>query len=298
MNQLPDIRYMELPEAVIAYSITGKGPPLLLLHGFPETHVAWFQIAPLLEDGFTLIMADLPGYGDSTITTHGGDERYTKRNMARQLVAFMENLGYQQFYLAGHDRGARVAFRLCLDFPHHVQKVVMLDIIPTADIAERLNFKLASSLGNWWLMGQPSPLPETLFETTHEFYLEHILNSWSGGKAFFGSLARSEYSRCFGNAASRRAIFAEYRMGNTLDLEDEQQSREKGEKVICPLLILWSSDGFVTGFGDPLIIWQNWCNNVAGKQLNGSHFFMEELPLEVSVLFKQFFMNEEPFNYS
>lgn len=107
MNQLPDIRYMELPEAVIAYSITGKGPPLLLLHGFPETHIAWFQIAPLLEDGFTLIMADLPGYGDSTITTHGGDERYTKRNMARQLVAFMGNLGYQQFYLAGHDRGGQ-----------------------------------------------------------------------------------------------------------------------------------------------------------------------------------------------
>ncbi|SDG62063.1 alpha/beta hydrolase fold [Chitinophaga filiformis] len=184
MTELPETRYIELPEASIAYSISGKGWPLLLLHGFPETHVAWFQIAPFLEDRFMLIMPDLPGYGDSIVTASGGDDRYTKRNMARLLVAFMEKLGYRQFSLAGHDRGARVAFRLCLDFPHHVQKVAMLDIIPTADIADRLNFKLASSLGNWWLMGQPSPLPETLLAASHEFYLEHILHSWSGGKAF------------------------------------------------------------------------------------------------------------------
>lgn len=292
MNQLPEINYIELPEANIAYSIAGRGWPLLLLHGFPETHVAWSQLAPLLEEEFTLIMADLPGYGDSVVTAHGGDERYTKRNMARLLVAFMEKLGYPQFFLAGHDRGARVAFRLCLDFPNYVKKVALLDIIPTADIADRLSFKLASSLGNWWFMAQPDPLPETLLAQNYEFYLEYILHGWSGGKAFFDPLVRSEYSRCFRDPDSRRAIFAEYRMGNTVDLADEQQSYERGEKVNCPLLALWSSDGFVTGFGDPLVIWQNWCDNVSGKQLEASHFLMEELPLEVSALFRQFFTTD------
>lgn len=288
-SELLAMHYEELPDAQIAYSIAGNGPPLLLLHGFPETHAAWFQVAPLLASAFTLVMPDLPGYGDSSITAEGGDERYTKQNMARLLVAFIEQLGYPEFFVAGHDRGGRVAFRMCLDFPHRIGKAAMLDIIPTADIADRINFSLAGSLANWWFMGQPHPLPETILAANHDFYLEYILNKWSGGKTFMLPAARDEYFRCFRRHAVIDGMCAEYRAGNTLDLQAERESRDSGQRIQCPLLVLWSDDGFVTGFGDPLSIWRQWCGNVTGQQLTASHFLMEEQPVVTANHLQSFF---------
>jgi haloacetate dehalogenase len=278
-----------LPDAEIAYSIAGDGPPLLLLHGFPETHAAWLQVVPLLASSFTLVMPDLPGYGDSLITTEGGDERYTKQNMARLLEAFMKQLGYSTFFVAGHDRGGRVAFRMCLDYPQQVLKAAMLDIIPTADIADRIDFSLAGSLANWWFMAQPHPLPETILAACHDFYLDYILNKWSGDKTFMLPAARLDYFRCFRRRAVIDAVCAEYRAGNTLDLQAERESRNNGRRIQCPLLVLWSHDGFVTGFGDPLAIWQQWCSNVTGQQLTASHFLMEEQPVVTARYLQSFF---------
>lgn len=288
-NELLPVQYAALPGAHIAYSIAGDGPPLLLLHGFPETHAAWLQIVPLLAPAFTLVMPDLPGYGDSSVTAEGGDERYTKQNMARLLVAFMEQLGYPAFFVAGHDRGGRVAFRMCLDFPGRVWKAAMLDIIPTADIAERIDFSLAGALANWWFMAQPHPLPETLLAASHDFYLAYILDKWSGGKTFMLPAARSEYFRCFRKGSVINAVCAEYRAGNTLDLQAERESRNNGQRLQCPLLVLWSNDGFVTGFGDPLSIWQQWCRDVTGQQLAASHFLMEEQPGAIAHHLQSFF---------
>jgi haloacetate dehalogenase len=281
--------YVDLPDAQIAYSIAGGGPPLLLLHGFPETHAAWLQVVPLLASAFTLVMPDLPGYGDSSITAEGCDERYTKQNMARLLVAFMEQLGYSAFFVAGHDRGGRVAFRMCLDFPRRVWKAAVLDIIPTADIADRTDFSLAGSLANWWFMSQPHPLPETMLTASHDFYLEYILNKWSGDKTFMLPAARRDYFRCFCRPAVIDAVCAEYRAGNTLDLQAERESRDSGQHILCPLLVLWSDDGFVTGFGDPLSIWQQWCRDVTGQQLAASHFLMEEQPVATASYLQSFF---------
>lgn len=288
-SELLAIHYEDLPGAQIAYSIAGNGPPLLLLHGFPETHAAWLQVVPLLAPAFTLVMPDLPGYGDSRITTGGGDERYTKQNMAHLLVAFMEQLGYPEFFVAGHDRGGRVAFRMCLDFPGRVWKAAMLDIITTADIADRMNFSLAGSLANWWFMGQPHPLPETILTVSHDFYLDYILNKWSGGKTFMLQAVRDEYFRCFRRRDVIDAVCAEYRVGNSLDLQAERESRDNGQRIQCPLLILWSDDGFVTGFGDPLSIWQQWCREVTGEQLTASHFLMEEQPVVTANCLQSFF---------
>ncbi|WP_426582743.1 alpha/beta hydrolase [Mucilaginibacter sp. R-33] len=283
-------RYADLPGAQIAYSIVGNGPPLLLLHGFPETHAAWLQAAPLLAPAFTLVMPDLLGYGDSTITADGGDERYSKQNMARLLAAFMEQLGYPAFFIAGHDRGGRVALRMCLDFPNRIWKAAMLDIIPAADIADRIDFSLAGSLANWWFMGQPHPLPETILTVSHDFYLEYILNQWSGGKSFILPAARDEYFRCFRKRVVIDAVCAEYRAGNALDLQAERESRKSGQRIQCSLLVLWSDDGFVTSFGDPLHIWRQWCGDVTGHQLSASHFLMEEQPTAIASNFLSFFL--------
>jgi haloacetate dehalogenase len=288
-SELLATHYVDLPDAQIAYSIAGDGPPLLLLHGFPETHAAWLQVVPLLASAFTLVMPDLPGYGDSSITTEGCYERYTKQNMAGLLVAFMEQLGHAAFFVAGHDRGGRVAFRMCLDFPHRIWKAAMLDIIPTADIADRIDFPLAGSLANWWFMGQPHPLPETILAATHDFYLEYILNKWSGDKSFILPAVRSEYFRCFRKRTVIDAVCAEYRAGNTLDLQAERESRKRGQRIQCPLLVLWSDDGFVTSFGDPISVWRQWCMDVTGQQLAASHFLMEEQPLAIANYLLRFF---------
>lgn len=287
--ELLPTKFVDLTDAKVAYSIAGHGPPLLLLHGFPETHAAWLQVVPLLKSTFTLVMPDLPGYGDSSITIEGGDERYTKQSMSRQLVAFMEKLGYPAFFLARHDRGGRVAFRMCLDFPQRILKAAILDIIPTVDIADRIDFSRARSLANWWFMGQPHPLPETILRTNHDFYVDHLLNEWSGHKTFMLPAARREYFRCFSRPEVIDALCAEYRAGNTLDLQAERESKDFGHRVQCPLLVLWSDDGFVTSFGDPLVIWRQWCSDVRGQQLSASHFLMEEQPAITASLLQSFF---------
>jgi len=287
--ELLPTNYVKLPDAQSAYSISGDGPPILLLHGFPETHASWLQVVPLLTPAFTLVMPDLPGYGDSSISAEGGDERYTKRNMARLLVAFMEQLGYTAFFVAGHDRGGRVAFRLCLDYPQRVWKAAMLDIIPTVDIAERIDFSLAGALANWWFMSQLHPLPESILAASHDLYLEYILNKWSGEKAFILPAARRDYFRCFRRRAVIEAVCAEYRAGNSFDLQAERASRDSDQHIQCPLLVLWSDDGFVTGFGDPISVWKQWCRDVTGQQMAASLFLMEEQPGDTADYLRSFF---------
>jgi haloacetate dehalogenase len=288
-RELLPTHYADLPDAKIAYSIAGDGPPLLLLHGFPETHAAWLQVVPLLSSTFTLVMPDLPGYGDSSVAIEGGDERYTKQNMSRQLVAFMQQLGYPSFFLAGHDRGGRVAFRMCLDFPDRVRKAAILDIIPTVDIADRIDFARAGSLSNWWFMSQPRPLPEMMLAASHDFYLDYILDRWSGNKTFMLPAARLDYLRCFSRPGVIDSLCAEYRAGNTLDLQAERESRNSGQRIQCPLLVLWSEDGFVTSFGDPIATWEQWCSDVKGQQLAASHFLMEEQPATIAAHLRSFF---------
>ena len=290
MHPLSEIKYQIAGDSKIAFVQCGSGSPLLLLHGFPETHFAWHKVAPELAKHFLLVIPDLPGYGDSTGPAIDiNHEAYSKRNMADILVRFMEKLGFEKFFVAAHDRGARVAYRMALDHPQKILRLALLDIIPTGEIADRLTYESASQLGNWWFLSQPFPFPETLIQNNADFFLNHILDSWSGTAKPITEKARQEYLRYFKNSKVVRTMCEEYRAGISIDVRHDRRDKKDGRFIQCPLLILWASDGFVTSFGDPLEVWKTRAKNVKGYQINSAHFLMEEVPAEIQNAFIDFF---------
>lgn len=288
--QLPsDLRLMsqfkayKIPvgDATIDLAMSGEGHPLVLLHGFPETKMAWRKIAPKLAEGFKVLVPDLPGYGDSTgPTSDSKHENYSKRALASILIQAIKQLGIEQFALAGHDRGGRIAYRLALDHPGLVTSLTLLGIIPTTEIMERLTYSTARSMENWFFLSQPKPLPETMISAMPDFYLNHILDHWAEDGTAIPQDVRMEYLRCFRNPAVINAICEEYR-ASEIDLQHDRYDRANGKHIACPTLILWSEKGFTASFGDPLAIWKNWTNDVRGLPLPGGHFLMEETPEEV-----------------
>jgi haloacetate dehalogenase len=290
MHELLDIDYEVVNDSKIAFAQIGSGSPLLLLHGFPETHFAWHKVAPELAKHFMLIIPDIPGYGDSTgPAIDARHEAYSKRNMSAVLIAFMQKLGFEKFYVAAHDRGARVAYRMALDHPEKILRLALLDIIPTGEIANRLTYESASQLGNWWFLSQPFPFPETLIQNNTEYFLNYILDSWSGSAKPIAEEARNEYLRCFKNQDVIRTICEEYRAGISIDVQHDREDQKEKRRIKGPLLVLWASDGFVTSFGDPLEIWKQWAEDVQGHQIISAHFLMEEVPAEIQNAFIKFF---------
>ena len=265
----------------------GSGPVLLLLHGYPQTHLAWRKLAPLLTSRFTVVAADLPGYGDSTLSDDNRNaERISKRTMAGVLADVMTELGVPRFALVGHDRGARVAYRLALDLPQRVDAIALLDIIPILEMADRLTYASARQMAHWFWLAQPSTAPETLIGRDPELYLRHIIDAW-GGSDVIERDAVEEYLRCFRKPEVLRAAGAEYR-ADQLDLEHDRADRTAGRRIACPLLALWAQGGLTEEFGDPLGIWRDWADDVNGCAIAGGHFMMEESPRRIAGLLEPF----------
>jgi len=263
----------------IAYRIGGSGPGLLLLHGHPQTHVIWHKIAGDLAKHFTVVAADLRGYGDSARPE--ADEQhlnYSKREMGRDGVALMDSLGFSEFSVLAHDRGARVAHRLALDHPQAVQRMVLLDIAPTLSMYAQTDEAFARAYWHWFFLIRPAPLPETLIEANPEQYLRSVMGSRSAGLKPFTDEAFSEYLRCISLPGSARGICEDYRASATVDLEHDRADIEAGRQLNMPLLALWGAEGTVGRCFNPLHEWQQVATDVRGKALPGGHYLAEEIP--------------------
>lgn len=276
--------------------IGGGGPPLLLLHGFPETHLMWRDVAPPLAASFTTICADLRGYGDSTCPPSTPDHApYAKRAMALDLVALMAALGFDRFGIAGHDRGGRVAYRLALDHPDKVTKLAVLDVVPTLDAWERADARLALGFWPWSLLAQPAPLPEHLLGGAPEAVIADAASEWGSAADAMPPEIRAAYAAMFAAPERCHAICEEYRAAAGLDRDHDAVDRQAGRRIACPTLILWSGEGALGSWydpeGGPLGLWRNWCDDVQGRAVAGGHFFPEEDPAGTAALLETFFRN-------
>jgi haloacetate dehalogenase len=263
----------------IAYRIGGSGPGLLLLHGHPQTHVIWHKVAPALARHFTVVAADLRGYGDSEKPEADADQVvYSKREMARDMVELMASLGFVQFDLLAHDRGARVAHRLALDHPAAVRRLILLDIAPTLAMYRQTTEAFARAYWHWFFLIRPAPLPETLIEADPELYLRSVMGSRSAGMRPFTDEAFAEYLRCLKLPGTARGICGDYRASAGIDLEHDQADIEAGRLMDTPLLALWGGDGTVGRCFDPLAEWRKVASDVRGKPLSAGHYLAEEVP--------------------
>jgi haloacetate dehalogenase len=254
----------------------GKGPPLLLLHGWPQTLAEWHIVAPLLAKDFTVIATDLRGYGDSSKpadgTNHSG---HSKREMARDQVEVMEKLGHRKFALVGHDRGGRVSHRLVLDHAERVWKLAVLDIVPTHKVYSTVTKQLATAYYHWFFLIQAAPLPETLLGNNGEFFLRRLF----GGVRDMPAPIFAEYLRAFKNPATVHAMCEDYRAAASIDLEHDEADLTK--KIACPLLTLWGAKGAMQSLYDVPATWRERASNVSGKALPGGHWLPEEVPQEL-----------------
>lgn len=266
----------------------GSGPPLLLLHGYPETHIMWHAVAPALARHFHVVCPDLRGYGDSGKPEGGQDHSaYSKRAMAQDMVDVMASLGHQEFMVAGHDRGARVTHRMVLDHTDRVLKACIMDIAPTLHMFRNTDQNFATGYYHWFFLIQPNGLPEHLIGADPGFYLTEKLKRWSAPGAVFSEEAVAEYIRCFGKPEAIHASCEDYRAAATIDLEHDENDLER--KIPCPLLVLWGSRGFVNRTYDVLDVWRERGTQVQGKALDCGHFLPEEVPEAVIAELLAFF---------
>lgn len=272
----------------------GKGPPLLLLHGFPETHLMWHRVAPVLAQRCTVICADLRGYGASGKPESRPDHSpYAKRAMALDMLHVMQDQGFERFGVVGHDRGARVAYRLALDHPKCVERLAVLDVIPTSDAFAHADARFALAFWPWSLLAQPAPLPETLIAGAPDAVIDDALSNWGSDAAAFPAEVRAAYVAALSDSASVHAICEEYRAAATLDVEHDNEDRQAGRRIDCPLLALWSAgsalDTWYQDIGGPLGLWKSWAPSAKGRPIAGGHFFAEQNAAETAAELLQFF---------
>lgn len=263
----------------------GSGPPLVLLHGYPQTHVCWHRVAPRLAETHTVVAMDLRGYGASSAPDGGGladpkHEVYSKRTMARDVIAVMAALGHDRFAVMGHDRGARVAYRLALDSPEAVTRLVLLDILPTIEQWDNMRWQSALRAYHWAFLAQPFPLPETLIAGAPTHYVEHTLASWTrdGTLAALEPAALAHYHALLAAPARVHAVCEDYRAGATYDREADAADRAAGRLITTPTLLLWGSDYLGKGAVNPLDVWRRWCTDLRGGEIVSGHFLAEENP--------------------
>jgi haloacetate dehalogenase len=266
----------------------GSGPPVLLLHGFPQTHAMWHRLAPELANEHTVVAADLRGYGDSSRPPSGDDHAaYAFRAMAADQVALMRELGHERFAVVGHDRGARVAHRMALDHTDAVQRLAVLDIVPTLHIYEHVDRALATAYYHWFFFIQPAPMPERLIEGDPIGYLHALLGGWGSGLPVFAPEALAEYERCFADARARHAMLEDYRAGASIDLEHDRADRDR--RVEVPTLVVWGARGVVGKRPEnPLDVWRSRAADVRGTSVDAGHFLVEERPAETLELLAAF----------
>jgi len=278
-----DARIHDTGEARIFARTGGRvsAPPLLLLHGFPQTHAIWHRVVQQLADRFFLVMPDLRGYGDSSKPAGLVDHsNYSKRAMAADMLALMRALGHERFGLVGHDRGGRVAHRLALDHPNAVSRLCVIDIAPTLDMYDATDMRFARYYYHWFHLIQPAPLPEKMIGGDPAFYLRWKLGAWgAAGMGYLEPEALAEYERCFCTPDAIHAACEDYRASAGIDLDHDRLSRERGQKIACDLHVLWGTRGIVEMLFDPLALWQAQCAAaVTGRSLPAGHFIPEELP--------------------
>ena len=325
-------RSFDLPDSTAVARVGGNpaGPVLVLLHGFPQTHVMWHRVAQALADRFFIVMPDLRGYGDSALKPGVAElpdhSQHSKRAMAADVVAVLDALGVEQFFLCGHDRGGRVAHRLALDFAQRVRGLCVIDIAPTLDMYARTDMEFARAYYHWFHLIQPAPLPETMIGGAPQAYLHHKLGGWNypaAGNAtapatatattdtattaataspasappphaplgFIEPEALAEYERCFCRPAAIHSACEDYRASAGIDLAHDRASRERGERIACTTLVLWGQRGVVQRMFNPMALWQAQCAaKVSGEALPAGHFIPEELPETTAWALSDFFL--------
>jgi haloacetate dehalogenase len=267
--------------------VGGSGPPLLLLHGYPQTRVMWRAIATALAQQYTVVVPDLRGYGRSDKPAGDAEHMaYAKRTMAQDQLATMRALGFERFAVAGHDRGARVGYRLALDHPQAVTALAVLDILPTGDVWAGADAAAAMRMYHWFFLAQVQPLPETLIGAAPDFFLRTIVRSWAGTGFQFDPASMADYVACFSDPASIHASCEDYRAGWAVDRVHDEADRGV-RRISAPLLVVWSED-FSVARGEPLKTWSAWADNVEGHAVPGGHFVCEERPADVLASLQRF----------
>jgi len=278
----PNFRALQVevdPTVTINAIVGGSGPPLLLLHGHPQTHAIWHRVAPRLAEHFTVVACDLRGYGDSSKPQGAPDHaNYSKRAMAADMVAVMQSLGFATFRVLAHDRGARVAHRLAQDHPQAVERMALLDIAPTLAMYEQTSDTFARAYWHWFFLIQPAPLPERLIEADPAAYVRDVMGKRSAGLAPFDPRALAEYQRCLALPGAAHGICEDYRAAATIDLEHDRFDRDAGNRLALPLMVLWGEQGVVGRCFDPLAEWQRVAADVQGGALPCGHYIAEEAP--------------------
>lgn len=277
-------------DGVPIHAVTGgSGPPVLLLHGFPQTHVMWHGIAPDLARDHTLVIPDLRGYGDSGRPPSGADHAgYSFRAMAADQVGLMCALGHEEFAVVGHDRGARVTHRMALDHPAAVTRAAVLDILPTLHLYTHLDQDLATAYYHWFFFIQPADLPERLIAADPTGYLHSLLGGWGSGLGIYAEEALAEYERCFADPDARHTMLEDYRAGASIDLEHDRADLDR--RVAVPLLALWGSRSVVGRSPvDPLDVWRERGDDVRGATVDAGHFLVEERPEATLAALRTFF---------
>lgn len=281
------------PDNEINLRVGGDGPPLLLLHGYPQTHAMWHAVAPKLAEHYTVVTPDLRGYGDSGKPETAPDHfPYSKRASARDQVAVMDALGFKKFLLAGHDRGGRVAHRLTIDHPERVEKLAVLDIVPTHKIFSESHQGIAMAYYHWFFLAQPNPLPETLIGRDPDFYYGFKTGSLSPqGNSYFHPEAYAEYRRCWNDPSMIHASCEDYRAAATIDLVHDEE--DLATKIDCPMLAIWGGAAVMEAQYDVLACWRERASDVRGQALaNCGHFLAEEKPDETAQLLLDFFKDD------
>ena len=286
-------------EARIAGLQGGSGPGLLLLHGHPQTHMIWHRLAQRLARHFTVILTDLRGYGASSkprVAPARAEpaapakqatpapiphDLYSKRAMAADQVTVMQQLGFDKFLVCAHDRGARVAHRMALDYPDQVERLMLLDIAPTLEMYENTDRAFATAYFHWFFLIQPEPLPETLLAAAPEVYVERVMGSRHAGLDVFAPEAMAAYKQAFADPATIHAVCEDYRASATIDLERDRDDMERGHKVACPLRVLWGEFGVIEQCFAPLEAWRRVARDVSGRALACGHYIPEEAPDEL-----------------
>ncbi len=286
---IPGFAYRDIASSdgvSIHTAFAGQGPPVLLLHGYPETHLCWRHVAPAIRDaGFTVVAPDLRGYGDSGKPKSDKEHLvYSKRATARDLVDAMRSLGHDRFAVAGHDRGARMAHRMALDHADAVTKIAVLDIAPTATMYARADRVFAQAYYHWFFLIQRYPVPETLIGANAEWYLRNML----GNAAFVDKATLADYVRCFSDAKTLHAMCEDYRAAASIDLAHDAEDDAAGRKVEAPLLALWGANGLVGRLYDVLETWREKARSVSGQALACGHFLPEEKPAETTAALVEF----------